>query len=67
MNIVSNEMMGMTLVQEVLKNEDLDKLAEITSGILGEVCWRANLSYGDELCLHIGDRIPSKSMVGRES
>lgn len=58
----------MTLIQEVTKAEDLDKLREITRGILGEICWRANLSYGEELSLHIGARLPysQKSMAGQE-
>ncbi len=59
---------AITLVQQVTKAADLDKLREITSGILGEICWRADLSYGDELCLHIGARLPysQKSMAGQE-
>lgn len=37
---------------------DLAPLRELTSGVIGETCWRANLSYGDELTLYIGARIP---------
>lgn len=57
-----------TLVQKVTQAADLDKLREITSGILGKTCWKVNLSYGDELTLHIGARLPysQKSMAGQE-
>ncbi len=50
------------------KAKDLEHLKEITNGIIGEICWRASLSYGDELRLHIGAKIPysQKSMVGKE-
>lgn len=60
--------MTTNLVQEVIKATDLDKLREIVSGVLEETCWRACLSYGDELSLHIGARIPysHKSMAGKE-
>lgn len=56
------------LVQKVTKAADLSKLREVTSGILGNICWSANLSYGDELCLHIGAKLPysQKSMAGQE-
>lgn len=60
--------MNTNLVHQVTKSTDLEPLTEITSGALGETCWRASLSYGDELSLHIGARIPysQKSMLGKE-
>ncbi|MBC6421477.1 MAG: hypothetical protein GDA38_07885 [Hormoscilla sp. SP12CHS1] len=47
---------------------DLEGVKEITQLIVGETCWRAIMSYGDELVLHAGARIPysQKSMVGKE-
>ncbi len=55
------------LVQKVSQETDLDKLREITRGILGEPCWEARLSYGDEVRLHIGDKIPylHKKLAGK--
>lgn len=60
--------MTTNLVQQVRKPTDLEQLREITTKVIGEKCWRANLSYGDELSLHIGARIPysQKSMTGKE-
>lgn len=55
-------------VTRVTKAKDLEQIQEITNRAIGEVCWRASLSYGDELSLHIGKRIPygQKSMSGKE-
>ena len=46
----------------------VQQVREITTKVIGEKCWRANLSYGDELSLHIGARLPylQKSMTGKE-
>ena len=55
-------------VTRVIKAADLDRLQELTNRAIAEVCWRASLSYGDELSLHIGKKIPyaQKSMSGKE-
>ncbi len=60
--------MTTNIVQQVTKATDLEQLREITGGVLGETCWRASLSYGDELSLHMGARLPysQKSMAGKE-
>ena len=60
--------MPTTVVQKVTQATDLDQLREILSEVLEKTCWRASLSYGDELTLHIGARIPypQKSMAGKE-
>ncbi|MBI4641215.1 MAG: hypothetical protein HY731_11005 [Candidatus Tectomicrobia bacterium] len=60
--------MTTNLVQKVTRAADLDKLRELTGGIIGETCWRASLSYGDELRLHIGARLlySKKSMMSKE-
>ena len=60
--------MKSNLVHEVTQSTDLEPLREITSGVIGEICWKVSLSYGDELSLHIGARIPysQKSMSGKE-
>ncbi len=54
------------IVQKINQESDLDKLIEITREMLGEPCWQASLSYGDELCLDVGEKIPysHKKMVG---
>jgi len=48
------------ILQIVDKKVDLEKLEEITSEIIDKVCWEASFSYGDELDLHIGAKIPYK-------
>ena len=50
------------------KATDLEKIRQITHPILRENCWEASLSYGGELCLEIGERIPytNKLMAGQE-
>jgi hypothetical protein len=40
--------------------DDLNKIKQLTSGILGEVCWKARLGYGDELKLEIGAKVHPK-------
>ena len=56
------------IAQKITDNADLEKLREITNCIIGEPCWEARMSYGDELCLEIGDRIPilHRLMKGKE-
>jgi hypothetical protein len=60
--------MTTNIVKQVTQATDLEQLREIISGVIGEICWRASLSYGDELSLHIGARIPysQKSLAGKE-
>ncbi|MCL1462882.1 hypothetical protein [Argonema galeatum] len=60
--------MTTNLVRKVTKLTDIREIAEITMRVFLQICWKANLSYGDELSLHIGDRIPysQKSMAGKE-
>ncbi|MBR8838853.1 MAG: hypothetical protein DSM106950_33830 [Stigonema ocellatum SAG 48.90 = DSM 106950] len=56
------------LVKNITQPSDLEQLNQIINGVIGEICWKANLSYGDELTLQIGARIPysQKSMAGKE-
>ncbi|OCR02618.1 hypothetical protein BCD67_12685 [Oscillatoriales cyanobacterium USR001] len=56
------------IVQKITNNADLEKLTEIITDIIGETCWEARMSYGDELCLEIGARIPyqHKKLAGKE-
>ena len=60
--------MTTNLVKNITQASDLEQLIPIISGVIGETCWKASLSYGDELTLHLGARIPysQKSMVGKE-
>ena len=59
--------MATNLIREVTKLTDIKEIAEITMKVFLQICWKANLSYGDELSLHIGARIPysQKSMAGK--
>ncbi len=54
--------------QQAIETKDLKTIQQIINPILGEKCWEASLSYGDELCLEIGRRIPyaNKLMAGKE-
>ncbi|MUG91464.1 hypothetical protein F7734_02760 [Scytonema sp. UIC 10036] len=60
--------MTTNLVKNISRPGDLEPLVEIISGLIGETCWKASLSYGDELTLHIGERIPysQKAMRRKE-
>ncbi len=60
--------MTTNLVKNITRLSDLEPLTQIINGLIGETCWKASLSYGDELTLHIGERIPysQKSMIGKE-
>jgi hypothetical protein len=48
------------IIQDVSQPSDLNQIAQITSSMIGEACWSARLSYGDELILDLGKRIPDK-------
>ncbi|WP_224409279.1 hypothetical protein [Oscillatoria salina] len=50
--------MNLMLIQSIDSETDLKQLQEIVKNICGEICWEAKLSYGDELSLEIGDKIP---------
>lgn len=60
--------MTLNLVRKVTKLIDIREIAEITMKVFLQICWKATLSYGDELSLHIGAKIPysQKSMAGKE-
>ncbi|MGG6270130.1 hypothetical protein ACQ4M3_33920 [Leptolyngbya sp. AN03gr2] len=38
--------------------QDLTQPLELANRLVGETCWQASFSYGDELNLHFGERIP---------
>jgi hypothetical protein len=59
--------MTTSLVQTVTDSADIGELKKVTRGIIGERCWRAQLSYGDELMLHFGAKVPytHSSMAGQ--
>lgn len=52
----------------IVHSRDLPALTQLASKLIGETCWRVNFSYGDELMLHFGDRLPYRqaSMSGQE-
>ncbi|MEC4894387.1 MAG: hypothetical protein SAL07_18215 [Oscillatoria sp. PMC 1051.18] len=60
--------MNLMLIQSIDSETDLKQLQEIVKNICGEICWEAKLSYGDELSLEIGDKIPysHKSMENKQ-
>ncbi len=59
--------MTTNLTKQVKEVTDLAQIKNITNKIVGEICWRASLSYGSELVLHIGAKVPysQKSMAGK--
>lgn len=42
---------------------DGERINQILSGLVGVRCWRPHLSYGDELKLEMGDRVPYRSKL----
>lgn len=60
--------MTSNLAQSINNAADLDELYEIALQMVGQVCWMAKFSYGDELMLHLGERIPFTHplMAGKE-
>jgi len=42
--------------QQTLTSSDLGAIHTIVDQLLGETCWQAKFSYGDELTLHFGTR-----------
>ena len=55
-------------VQKVTNASDIKQVEALVRGILGETCWKAHLSYGGELRLEIGAKLPylQTSMAGKE-
>jgi hypothetical protein len=49
--------------REVSSREDLDVLKRIVAPLLGRTCWKAEVIYGDNLCLHWGDKVASSSKL----
>ncbi len=47
--------MTTNLAQQTLTSSDLGAIHTIVDQLLGETCWQAKFSYGDELTLHFGD------------
>lgn len=52
----------------IAQSEDLKNIRAIAGGAIGEECWNAGLSYGDELYLDLGERRQYKSgpMAGKD-
>ena len=55
--------MTVDTIQKITVDEDLSELKQIIRSIIGQICWSASLSYGDELNLDIGGKIPYKQKV----
>jgi len=60
--------MNSTKVKKIYNSSDLYKLHQIIEGIVGKRCWRVGFSYGGELRLHLGAKIPygNPKMVGQK-
>ena len=46
------------LVRQIADATDLDPLSRLLAPIVGELCWGVVFSYGDELRVDCGERIP---------
>lgn len=48
-------------------SQDVERIRAITQGLVGETCWQARLTYGDELTLHLGEKrpIPHPLLAGK--
>lgn len=59
--------MTIELIHQITDISGIDQLYAIANRVVGEKCWKAALSYGDELMLHFGEQIPytHPSMVGK--
>ena len=42
----------------IVNSNDLQALIQLVCKLIGETCWEVNFSYGDELMLHFGERLP---------
>lgn len=50
--------MTLETIHRISTVDDLIELLEIAKRLVSETCWEASFSYGDELGLHFGERIP---------
>src|SRR5437660_151573 len=50
--------MSQSKVRSIPRARDINKLHGVIRGLLGQECWKAAFSYGGELLLHFGARIP---------
>ncbi|MBW4470054.1 MAG: hypothetical protein KME45_06575 [Stenomitos rutilans HA7619-LM2] len=59
--------MTIELTHQITDIKGINQLYAIASRVIGETCWKATLSYGDELTLHFGEQIPytHPSMAGK--
>ncbi len=55
--------MSLDTLKKIAGNADLTELKQLIRSIIGQICWSASLSYGDELTLDIGGKIPYKQKV----
>jgi hypothetical protein len=52
------------MIRRIVSPNDLDQIKAIAQPLIGELCWKAGFSYGDELVLDFGERIPYKTPRG---
>lgn len=50
--------MTIELIHQVIDINSIDQLDAIANRVIGEVCWKTTLGYGEELTLHFGKQIP---------
>lgn len=46
------------VIEKITNDADLVHLRKIVQNLIGKPCWQTGISYGDELCLEIGKKLP---------
>jgi hypothetical protein len=49
------------IIQKIVNPQDLQLLKKLIKPLIGEFCWLVKTSYGDELTIHSGKKIPYTS------
>ncbi|GFE68255.1 hypothetical protein [Chroococcus sp. FPU101] len=53
--------MKVNIIEKIKQDQYLELLRKIVSPIITLICWSVRISYGDEVKLHIGDKVPYSS------
>lgn len=57
----------MTIIQQKIEQASEIRIVEkLLEGIIGELCWGVRLSFGNELRLEIGPKLPDPVLKGKE-
>ena len=48
------------------QNSEIARIEKLLEGIIGETCWGVRLSFGDELRLEVGPKMPNPNLKGQQ-